>query len=76
MQPGQLALEVEEEPGRGGTISLPSAGGLGGTQQVLERDHPLPEVSVPLHASVPSGRLRSQPPTRRPTSSIALLANP
>src|SRR5262249_20778521 len=76
MEPGQLALQVEEEPSRRGTKSLPPAGGLGRTQQVLERDHAVPEASLPLHAAVPSGPPRSQPPISRPISSMALLANP
>ncbi len=41
------------------------------TEQVLERGHPVPEVALTLHG-FSSLRLRSQPPTSRPISSMDL----
>ena len=76
VEPRQFPLQVEEEPGRRGAEPLAAAGLLGGTEQALERNHPVPEVPVALHASDASGRLRSQPPTSRPISSMALAAKP
>ena len=56
--------ERRSERCRAGSVC--PGGGVGGSQQVLERDHVVPQMSVSLHASVASGRLRSQPPDQSP----------
>jgi len=56
-----------------GPEALALAGRLGGTQQVLKPDESIPDVADPFHDL---WLLFSQPPTRRPISSMALAAKP
>jgi hypothetical protein len=73
VQPPQLSLQPEVKAGDVGAEALALVGGLGGAEQVLETDQTVPEVADPFHRLWP---LLSQPPTRRPISSMAFAAWP
>ena len=73
VQQEQLAFEIEDEAGNAGLESFATGGGMSRKKQAPERDHPVPEVALTLHG-FSSLRLRSQPPTSRPISSMDLAA--
>ena len=66
---------MEAEPDRRGPEPFPVPCPLGGPEQTLEGDHPIPEMPVAFH-DYSSPRRRSQPPTSRPISSMDLVAKP
>src|SRR5262245_7866225 len=72
-QPGGQPLQPEVKAGDIGAEALALAGGLGRAEQILETDQPFPEMADPFHGLWP---LFSQPPTRRPISSMAFAAWP